>query len=177
MGLQPDFLGQRGGGPALETISTHGFRSRPRDPDLGKGGVPVLGAGLIYGYLGGEGFAWPTQDPRYAAALPDEGKGVALIYAALADGRVFTVVLHGENETLVITTPGGLTVEISDGEGVRIGGNEALPPAMAQKVSDYLTSLRESLLAATAAGNGATLTFVVPIPTVPDLGAEKLRTT
>ena len=109
--LQPDWFGEDenddGGGEALESIHPYGFRSRPRDPETAPDGKGRLGAGLLYVFDGDEGFALPTQDPRHATLLEDEGKGGAQIYSVNDAGVVSRVFLAGSTGNITIQRASG----------------------------------------------------------------------
>lgn len=109
--LQPDWFGEDenddGGGEALESIHPYGFRSRPRDPETAPDGKGRLGAGLLYVFDGDEGFALPTQDPRHAALLEDEGKGGAQVYSVNNAGAVSRVFLAGSTGDITIQRASG----------------------------------------------------------------------
>lgn len=104
--LQPDWFGEGetddGGGEALEAIHPYGFRSRPRDPTPAPDGKGRLGAGLMYVFDGDEGFGFPTQDPRDATLLEDEGKGGAQVYAVSDAGEVSRLFMLGSTGDITI---------------------------------------------------------------------------
>lgn len=171
---QPDYFGeQKSGGPPLENIAPHGFLSRPRDPDVGHGGTPGKGAGLLYFYDGDDAFAYPGPDPRYFALLPDVAKGGALLYATLASGGwvdVSTLALDGDTGSLKIRIPyaagtktmlveadtandrfrvthaSGVYLEVNGG-AVVLGGGGAAPLALAAPLTAFLTAVAAALTA------------------------------
>lgn len=171
--FSPDWYGElRASGQPLECISPFGFVSRPRDPDVDPDGTPVLGAGLLYLEHGGQGFALPVQDPRFASALPEVKKGGCLLYATLPNGTVSTLSIDGDDGSLSITMPSGLRVKITDTEVVVGDGVSAKPLAQADPISSYITLLHTALA---AAFTSAFISFTPP-PT-PSMTASKIRST
>jgi len=131
-----DWLGSPsapGGGDPAESITPFGFRCRPRDPDLDPTGNVIAGkgAGLVLLDDGGESFAWPTQDPRYRAVLPDVPAGTAEMYATHADLTCTRVTVAGDTGDVVITTKSGATVKVLASGVLEAGAVNALDPGAA----------------------------------------------
>lgn len=171
--------GLQGGGDGLPCVSPHGFRSRPQDPTVGPSGELVEGADLLVLHGGREAHAWPAQDPRWTSVLPDEGKGGALVYAALKAGAwrgASYLLLEGDDGAMTLRVPyaaGTLaheiaidptagTITISHGTGttitvtaaglIELGGALAVPLALAPAVEAWAASVVSAL-----AGLGVTL--------------------
>lgn len=112
----------------LESASPFGFLSVPRDPDTdGAGNVSAAGAcGLLVLEHGGQDYAIPVQDPRYAAALPPVKKGGSMQYATLPELKVAFSLFDGDNGTYQVYVPvgdSGHTIALnaqSDAESITI---------------------------------------------------------
>lgn len=74
-----ELLGKDASGRTFETIFPLGLIARPKDPNM-VGGKPTKGGGLLLGFLGSDGFAIPTQDPRGVANVPELEKGSTALY-------------------------------------------------------------------------------------------------
>lgn len=101
----------QGGGTPLESASPFGFLSRPRDPDVDGDGAPLAAgaAGLLVLEHGGHDYAIPTQDPRFAAKLPEVKKGGSMQYAITAEGKAAFSLFDGDHGTWQVYVPHGET--------------------------------------------------------------------
>jgi hypothetical protein len=173
-----DWLGSPsapGGGDPAESITPFGFRCRPRDPDLDPTGNVIAGrgAGLVLLDDGGESFAWPTQDPRYRAVLPDVPSGTAEMYATHADGTVTRLTADGDTGDVVITTRSGATVKVLADGTLEVGGGAAVALTLEPALSTFITQLLASLNSATS--EGISVIYAAPLPTAPDIAATKAK--
>lgn len=169
--------GAPGGGDPAESVQPWGFRSRPRDPDLDPAGALIgsQACGLVVLDDAGETFAWPTQDPRYRLVLPDVPAGSSELYAGHADGTATRVTVQGDDGTVLITTKTGATVKVLSDGTLEVGGAGAVALALEPALTTWITQILAALVAATAAGGGATLVFPVPLPSAPTIAATKAR--
>jgi len=93
------------GSPALDSMQPLGILARPFDPATDSNGVPNDGAGVLYAWHGGEGFAIPTTDPRILKKIPPLAKGGTALHSSNPSSVGF-VLLKGEDGGLLILIPG-----------------------------------------------------------------------
>lgn len=96
-----DQHGVGAGAPTFECISPLGLLSRPMDPVVGPDGTMSTGANCLFAREGGEGFAMPTNDPRWIAKIPQPTKGSTILYSAKA-----FLALDAENDAVTLLQPG-----------------------------------------------------------------------
>jgi hypothetical protein len=166
--IQPDWYGDEtddGGGESLEVIHPYGFRSRPRDPDIDPETKAALGAGLLYAFDGDEGFALPTQDPRHASLLEDEGKGGAQVYAVNDSGAVSRLFMAGSTGNITLEFGSDATITLTN-SGIVLTGTGGSPAALAKaaELQSYVTSLTVLLGQIIAAVNGLAPGSVTNVP-------------
>ncbi|MEJ7728222.1 MAG: hypothetical protein WKG00_03320 [Polyangiaceae bacterium] len=134
---QPDYYGEgESGGAPCESVMPFGLLGRPRDPDVSADGTqPEKGAGLMYFVQGGQGFSYPTADPRDLEKIPPEKKGSAGQYSSagsfhLLDGDTGSYqvyVPYTRNGTpsamgvhVNVDTPGEETIHLAHGAGMTV---------------------------------------------------------
>jgi hypothetical protein len=168
--IQPDWYGGEngdeddGGGEALEVIHPYGFRSQPRDPDIDPETKTAKGAGLLYVFDGDEGFALPTQDPRDAGLLEDEGKGGAQMYAVTNAGAVSRVFMAGSTGNITIQFGSDATITLTS-TGIVLTGTGGSPAALAKaaELQSFATSVVASVNAIAAYINAIAPGTVPPV--------------
>lgn len=164
--LQPDWFGEGelddGGGEALEAIHPYGFRSRPRDPTPAPDGKGRLGAGLMYVFDGDEGFGFPTQDPRDATLLEDEGKGGAQVYAVSDAGTVSRLFMLGTTGDITIQRSTTAKIALSS-TGTDVTGSSPATQnvALYSPIQPFLDAVKDLL--------GAIVGDPTALPPVPGL--------
>lgn len=165
--VSPDQFGDNGSGVPFEGILPHGVFGQPRDEDKGAANV------LLFRH-GDEGFAMPTNDPRFVALLPNTGGGGAgLASETDTDGTLRTphICLFGKGgaqpegtlrieipssagtTTLVIDpTSGDLTITHATGavvivnaSGVELGAAGGIPVALATPLIAWAATVETRL--------------------------------
>lgn len=108
-GVQPDrHGGEESGGPPAEMLYPFGFGGRPRDPETDPDGALKVGANALLMECGAEEFVMPMGDPRYAALLPDPGKGGSYQFATTKTGDhldLTLIVLSGDDGSILAKVP------------------------------------------------------------------------
>lgn len=98
--LAIDRHGAEPSGRTLECISPLGLLSRPEDPLVGPDGVGSIGANCLFADDGGEGFALPTNEPRWISKIPELSKGATCLYSAKS-----FLMLDAENDAVSLLQP------------------------------------------------------------------------
>lgn len=88
IGIQFDAYGEEDSGlETVETHHTHGFRSRPRDPEVDASGAPRFSCNVLVMWEGDESRVLAVlEDPRWIKSLPPEKKGGSTQYGVTKNG-------------------------------------------------------------------------------------------
>ncbi len=189
-GLQPDrHGGVESGGPPAEMLYPFGFGGRPRDPDMDANNVLKVGANALMFENGPEEFAMPMGDPRYAAMLPDPGKGGSYQFACTKTGEhldLTTIVLSGDDGSIKARVPysnGAKSNEIEVTTGhVKVTNGEGTSLTVGADAVDVgglggmaIVVANQALAAYFAALNTALTALGKPVPPPVGITATKAR--
>lgn len=169
IGIQVDAYGEERSG--VETYETHfplGMYGRPVDPEKDPNGEPLPASACttLYAHEGGQGHAWPLQDPRVILKLPKCKEG-GMFFPSPVPGCGFAM-WDGIDENDDTKRPGSFTLL------VRCGPDSSKSHLLS---FDVRTEGKETIKLAHAKGHGAELHYDGSVRLFNSKGSQWVRIT